>query len=304
METLGSATTPAAEPVARRGRRAGRRGAGAGVALGLVWLAGAVVLQTPGARPARRHPALDDPARAQRRAAAVGPDPQRAGALRPFPRIDGPPVDLRAARGDRARPRGARASASVVKIQGTACGLGVEGSGWIARDGIVVTNAHVVAGQEDTTVQLGGGGPEPGRARVVFDSATTSPILRVEGSAGARCRSPRSAQRAPAARSSASRRTARTTSRAGRVGATRTVITQDAYGRGPVQRSDRDAARHSCAGQLGRPDGRRARARGGDGVRGHARGTGRAATACPNVGRRRDLARPPTAGVHRGRAPR
>ena len=35
---------------------------------------------------------------------------------------------------------------------GTACGLGVEGSGWVAAPGLVVTNAHVVAGEDDTTV--------------------------------------------------------------------------------------------------------------------------------------------------------
>ena len=36
--------------------------------------------------------------------------------------------------------------ASVVKIQGLGCGGIVEGSGFIVRPGIVITNAHVVAG--------------------------------------------------------------------------------------------------------------------------------------------------------------
>ena len=35
---------------------------------------------------------------------------------------------------------------------GTACGLGIEGSGWVAGPDLVVTNAHVVAGEDDTTV--------------------------------------------------------------------------------------------------------------------------------------------------------
>ncbi len=39
------------------------------------------------------------------------------------------------------------ASDSVVKVLGTACGLGIEGSGWVAAPGVVVTNAHVVAGE-------------------------------------------------------------------------------------------------------------------------------------------------------------
>jgi hypothetical protein len=37
-----------------------------------------------------------------------------------------------------------RASKSVVRVTGIACGLGIEGSGWMARRGLVVTNAHVV----------------------------------------------------------------------------------------------------------------------------------------------------------------
>ena len=101
------------------------------------------------------------------------------------------------------------AARGVVKIQGTACGLGVEGSGWVARDGIVVTNAHVVAGQQDTTVQLGGAGPGLPAKALVFDPHDDIAILRVEGLAGrvlpiaARARAA-----ALRARSWASRRTA------------------------------------------------------------------------------------------------
>src|SRR4029450_12767585 len=43
-------------------------------------------------------------------------------------------------------PGGTRAARSVVRVTGIACGLGVEGSGWVAERGLVVTNAHVVAG--------------------------------------------------------------------------------------------------------------------------------------------------------------
>ena len=41
---------------------------------------------------------------------------------------------------------------SVVRVLSTACGLGIEGSGWAVEPGLVVTNAHVVAGDDDTTV--------------------------------------------------------------------------------------------------------------------------------------------------------
>ncbi len=44
------------------------------------------------------------------------------------------------------------ASRSVVRVLGTACGLGIEGSGWAVRPNLIVTNAHVIAGESDTTV--------------------------------------------------------------------------------------------------------------------------------------------------------
>src|SRR5262249_4038470 len=42
-----------------------------------------------------------------------------------------------------------RAAASVVRITADACGLGVEGTGWVAAPHRVVTAAHVVAGAHD-----------------------------------------------------------------------------------------------------------------------------------------------------------
>jgi len=46
----------------------------------------------------------------------------------------------------------ARAEHSVVEIEGTSCGVTLQGTGWVARPGIVVTNAHVIAGEHDTRV--------------------------------------------------------------------------------------------------------------------------------------------------------
>ena len=68
---------------------------------------------------------------------------------------------------------------------GTACGLGVQGSGWVAGDGLVVTNAHVVAGQDDTTVQLGGEGAALDAEAIWFDPRNDLAILRVPGLSGA-----------------------------------------------------------------------------------------------------------------------
>jgi S1-C subfamily serine protease len=156
----------------------------------------------------------------------------------PFPRIDGPSAGVPPPRAAIARdPQVKAAAESVVKIQGTACGLGVEGSGWIARPGIVVTNAHVVAGQDDTTVQLGGHGDRHDAQAIAFDPRNDIAVLRVDGLGGR-----------PLALASRVRAGAQAAIlgfpengpydvRAGRVGATRSVLTQDAYGRGPVRRS-------------------------------------------------------------------
>jgi S1-C subfamily serine protease len=209
------------------------------VALGLAWLAGAVALQTPGAVQFR-----DEIQRSEiltRLNDALPPSGTILNALArfdPFPRIDGPSAGVPAPRAAIARdPQVKAASDSVVKIQGTACGLGVEGSGWIARDGIVVTNAHVVAGQEDTTVQLGGRGDRLGAQAIAFDSRNDIAVLRVDGLGG------RAIELASSPRSGAQAailgfpENGPYDVRAGRVGATRTVLTQDAYGRGPVRRS-------------------------------------------------------------------
>src|SRR5918994_1720763 len=85
-------------------------------------------------------------------------------------------------------PQVTAAARSVVRVLGTACGLGVQGSGWVAGEGLVVTNAHVVAGQEDTTVQLGGEGANVDAEAVWFDPANDLAILRAPGVAGTRAR--------------------------------------------------------------------------------------------------------------------
>jgi S1-C subfamily serine protease len=72
-----------------------------------------------------------------------------------------------------------RARPSVVKITATACGLGVEGSGWVARPQIVVTAAHVVAGAKGIDVN-----GRPATALVV-DRKQDVAVLRVPGLAAA-----------------------------------------------------------------------------------------------------------------------
>jgi S1-C subfamily serine protease len=95
--------------------------------------------------------------------------PSLAGRALPAP----DPAVLRA-------PGARRAAASVVRIQGTACGLGIEGSGWVVRPGLVVTNAHVIAGESDTVVEPPGGGPLAAVA-VAIDRGNDVAVLRVSG---------------------------------------------------------------------------------------------------------------------------
>jgi S1-C subfamily serine protease len=211
----------------------------AAVALGVVWLAGAVALQSPQTRGLRADIQRSAILRALNGALPPsGPVLNALARFDPFPTINGPPVDVSAPRAAIARDGDVRGAAEgVVKVQGTTCGLGIEGSGWIARDDTVVTNAHVVAGQRDTIVQLGGTGPRLTARAVVFDPPDDIAILRVDGLGG---------RTLPIASDPRAGRSAAILGfpengpydvRAGRLGSTRDVLTQDAYGRGPVRRS-------------------------------------------------------------------
>jgi S1-C subfamily serine protease len=163
------------------------------------------------------------------------------------PRADVPPPPPEIA-GD---PDVQGAGRSVVRVLGTACGLGVSGSGWVAADGTVVTNAHVVAGQDDTTVQLRGEGPELRARPVAFNPSDDIAVLRVEG-LDARPLPIRDALPAgTAAALLGFPQNGPYDVRAARMGQTRRTIADDAYGRGPVTRSItplRGLVRHGNSG--------------------------------------------------------
>ncbi|MGZ4277195.1 MAG: MarP family serine protease [Solirubrobacteraceae bacterium] len=208
------------------------------VALGLAWLAGNVVLQKPPA-PSWRN-AVQRSSILRTLNDALPPSGAILNALArfdPVPRIAGPPADVPAPRAAIARDPDVRAAAAgVVKIQGTACGLGVEGSGWIAAPGIVVTNAHVVAGQSDTTAQLQGTGPQLAARAVAFDPRNDVAVLRVDGIGGRTLRLEPDPRRGAPGAILGFPGDGPFDVRAGRLGATTTVLTQDAYGRGPLRR--------------------------------------------------------------------
>lgn len=97
-----------------------------------------------------------------------------------LPRPIAPPVDLPS--GSDARRAVEVAQESTVRIVVPACGGTQLGSGWVASDSIVVTNAHVVAGGSNVTVQDTAG--EHAGEVVLFDSATDIAIIRTNGLAG------------------------------------------------------------------------------------------------------------------------
>jgi len=73
------------------------------------------------------------------------------------------------------------ASASTVQIFGRGCSEGLlnEGSGFVAAQGIVVTNAHVVAGVDDVNVQTQDGTPFPDAVVVAFEPELDLAVIRV-----------------------------------------------------------------------------------------------------------------------------
>ena len=225
----------------------------------ICWIAGTVALQTPGARGLRR-----DIQRSAilRRLNDVLPPSSVLNALArfdPFPHVTGPSAEVPAPTSRIARdPQVRRAGESTVRVLGTACGLGVEGSGWVARaGGVVVTNAHVVAGETDTTVQLGGTGRRYAAQPILFNPHDDVAILRVPALAGVRpLRMRLNAPRDIRGRARLPENGPFHVAPA-RLGQTITVITQDAYGERPDPPAGDRAARPSPLRQLRRAHGRR-----------------------------------------------
>jgi hypothetical protein len=205
----------------------------------LVWIGGAVALQTPGARelrePIQRSAILKELNEAL---PPSGPILQALARFDPLPSITGPSANVPRPDAKIGRDPDVRAAGrSVVKVLGTACGLGVQGSGWVAGNGIVVTNAHVVAGQDDTTVQPGGEGPGLDAEAIWFDPRNDLSILRVQGLSAPRLSMNVSAEPSARAAVLGFPENGPYVVEPARLGQTATVVTQDAYGRGPVQRS-------------------------------------------------------------------
>jgi S1-C subfamily serine protease len=218
----------------------GLLGAALGVVLGLgiVWILAAVAAQTPGESALRediqRSAILRDLNQAL---PPSGPILNALARLDPLPSITGPSPDVAAPVPRIGRAPGVRAAGqSVVRVLGTACGLAIEGSGWVAEPGVVVTNAHVVAGEQDTTVEVGGRSPGlPARA-IAFDPRNDIALLRVEG-LGLPALSLESSPASGAAGAILGYpENGPFDVQPGRIGRTQSVLTQDAYGHEGVSR--------------------------------------------------------------------
>jgi S1-C subfamily serine protease len=255
LETLGTLAGSALRSRIRKPKLSTYDSAG-GLALGVVaglavvWVLGAVALLLPGQADLRRGA---QGSALLRRLNEVIPPTDLLNALAridPFPAIAGPaapvsPPDPRLARAPGVR----RAAPSVVRVLGTACGVGVEGTGWVARRQLVVTAAHVVAGQSDTMVELQSGARLPAEV-VAFDRRNDIAVLRVAelrlqplALVDAKPGTPVAVLGFP--------ENGPFTATPARVGKTAVVLAEDAYGTGPVTRaitSLRGRVRHGDSG--------------------------------------------------------
>jgi S1-C subfamily serine protease len=208
------------------------------IALGVVWIVAAVIAQVPG----------ENTLRSDIQGSAIlgalnsvlppsGPVLNALARLDPLPSLAGPAPDVASPSPAIARAVGVRAaSRSVVRVIGTACGLAIEGSGWVGAPDEVVTNAHVVAGEADTTVQVEGREPSLVAVPIAFDPTHDVAVLRVTG-----LEEPPLAMAAQATEGTSGAILGYPEDgpfdvQAGRIGHTQQVISQNAYGEGPVLR--------------------------------------------------------------------
>jgi uncharacterized membrane protein required for colicin V production len=210
---------------------------GAASGVFLVWVLSATLLLVPGQSSLRRD--VQRSAVVSRLDKAVPPRRllKLFARIDPFPSIAGPTPPTEAPnRAIAGGPAVRRASQDVVRVLGTACGVGVEGTGWFATPEFVVTAAHVVAGEHDTGIQVPGAtGTQPVDV-VAFDAHNDVAVLRTHGFRAGFVLplvDPRPGTEVAIVGYPEDGPLTGTPSRIGR---TSVALTQDAYGNGPVSR--------------------------------------------------------------------
>jgi len=155
--------------------------AGAALGLAVAWLAAAAALQVQGStlrRTVQGSPILST---------LVDAVPPRSvlktlAQIDPLPLIAAPP-DLQLPEPDGSVLRSsvpAAAGPSVVKILSVACGVGIQGSGWVVDRGLVATNTHVIAGGKGTKIAAQNG-QVVSAVPVYVDAVNDVALLAVSG---------------------------------------------------------------------------------------------------------------------------
>ncbi len=150
------------------------------LALGLAWLVSVIVLQTPGIRDMRRPIQRSVILKELNQVLPSDKVLKALARFDPFPSIRGPEANVPEPDSKVARdPDVQRAAKSVVRVLSNSCGLGVAGSGWVAGPGIVVTNAHVIAGSGRISVEPNGSSDRFDATAIAFDPRNDIAVLRV-----------------------------------------------------------------------------------------------------------------------------
>lgn len=208
----------------------------AAVALGIAWVFGAVALHAPATE--RLRVDVQDSfilSNLNKVLPPTGPVLNALDRVDPAPSVLGPTAPVAPPSATIATdPDVLRAGRSVVRVLSTACGLGIEGSGWSVAPGLIVTNAHVIAGADDTTVTTQDG-TELDATPVYYASHDDLALLRVGAEIPALPISVRRPIGSDAAVLGYPENGPYALSPA-RVGETRETVSEDSYGRGPVDR--------------------------------------------------------------------
>lgn len=209
----------------------------ASVALGLAWVFGAVLLHAPST--ARLRADIQDSLILRSLNDVLPPTGPLLNALDrvdPAPTVLGPAAPVAPPSAKIASdPDVLHAGGSVVRVLSTACGLGIEGSGWAVQPEIVVTNAHVIAGADDTTVTTQDGA-ELGATPIYYAPRQDLALLRV-GAALPVLPIETDRQVGEDAAVLGYPENGPYTLEPARIGETRATISEDSYGNGPVERT-------------------------------------------------------------------
>ena len=209
------------------------------VALGIAWIVGAIALQSSSSSGLRQDIQSSAILRGLNELLPPsGPILHALARIDPIPSVRGPEANVPPPpSGIVGTPAVDAASDSVVKVLGTACGLGIEGSGWVAAPGVVVTNAHVVAGESSTNVELQGNLPGFDAEVIDFDPHDDIAILRVPDLHEPVLHLATNPRPGTAAAILGYPLDGPFDKEPGRIGQTEEVSTENAYGNGPVLRS-------------------------------------------------------------------